>query len=205
MGYGPSSQQRGGGNYGEKLVNFKLSDAERIANVVSLVEGARRDRNGSVLPRAAVSGGGVTFRIATFTGPWPIGSDKDVRLVQETATTVTASNLFFPITEPGSGGQINCGIAKDGTAWYLIDVPLATATAVFVRQTAAVSFVSGATVTTTSITYVTNVTATFNTSNCTVTVQTGTATASQSSLTTQTATASVVVNSYTATFFRIGV
>lgn len=121
MGYGPSRQMNDGGNHGEKLVNFKLSDAERISNVVSQVEGARRDRMGSTLPRV-YAGTSVTFRVATFTGSWPVGTDKDVRLIQETASTLTATNLFFPITDAGRGGKIDCGIAKDGTAWYLISV-----------------------------------------------------------------------------------
>jgi hypothetical protein len=51
MGYGPSRQNRGAGNSGEQIVQFKLADAQRIADVVSTVEGSRRGRTGSSLTR----------------------------------------------------------------------------------------------------------------------------------------------------------
>lgn len=58
-----------------------------------------------------------TFRIATFTGAWSVNSDKTVTLVSDTAQTLTATNLFYDL--PNSGDS-TCAIAKDGTAWYLV-------------------------------------------------------------------------------------
>lgn len=116
MSFGPTRSNRGAGNFGEQLVQFKLSDAERIASVVSTVEKSRRGRTPSHLPRAA-GGGGGGIRLVTFTGSWPIGSSKNVTF---DASTDTASvvNLFHNI-------GVDCGtrkaaIAKNGTAWMLL-------------------------------------------------------------------------------------
>jgi hypothetical protein len=57
-----------------------------------------------------------TFRMATFSGAWSIGSAKTVTIRGSTAT-LSATNLFWPI--PG-GPQRDCSIARDGTAWYLL-------------------------------------------------------------------------------------
>lgn len=45
-------------NRGEVFGQFRVSDAQRIASVVHIVETARRERNPSRLPRAAGGGGG---------------------------------------------------------------------------------------------------------------------------------------------------
>jgi hypothetical protein len=73
------------------------------------------------LPR----GGGKVFRICTFTGAWAINASKTVTFKYQTTTpnTVSAVNLFFPVTLTGTR---DCAIAKDGTAWFLIDVPFQT-------------------------------------------------------------------------------
>ena len=93
MGYGPSRQDRGAGNSGEQPVQFKLSDAQRIANVVGTVEGARRGRKGSTLPRAAGAGGGGVQRAKWFCTPgmvWRTEESYAVRLVSDTTQTVSA-------------------------------------------------------------------------------------------------------------------
>jgi hypothetical protein len=110
MGYGPSRQERGAGNFGEKLVQFKLADAQRIANAVSAYEGQRRGRKGSTLPRAAGgAGGGVST--ATFTGSWLKDTNKVVSLGGSTAsaTNILANVLY-------AAGSRRCVIAMiDGT------------------------------------------------------------------------------------------
>ena len=61
------------------------------------------------------------FRIGTFTGAWTINATKVVTLPvtgSTSVTTVTATNLCASIATATSSR--NCGIAKDGTAWYLI-------------------------------------------------------------------------------------
>ena len=117
MAFGPTKNNRGAGNAGEQLVQFRLSDAERISKAVTLVEGLRRPRNPSVLPRSRASE--VVFRVCTFTGSWSIGASKTVTFKNQTTTpnTVAATNLFYDL--PNSGTS-DCAIAKDGTAWYLV-------------------------------------------------------------------------------------
>lgn len=167
-------------------ISFTRPSAERIANAVRVVEQARPDgaalgfRRQDAVPNAKV------FRVATFTGAWAIGSPKVVTFKYRTTTpnTVLATNLFFPITSTAAGSR-DCGIAKDGTAWFLIDVRLATATAVFVTGTQSMSFVSS-TVSGISVTGVQQATvasdvfisASLNTSNCAITIGKTLATAS---------------------------
>jgi hypothetical protein len=66
------------------------------------------------------------FRVCTFTGSWAINTDKAVtfRGVTSTPNTVSATNLIYELP---SQGELPCGIAKDGTAWYLIAVKHTTA------------------------------------------------------------------------------
>lgn len=168
-------------------ISFTRPSAERIANAVRVVEQTRPDgaalgfRRQDAVPNAKV------FRVATFTGAWAIGASKVVTFKNRTTTpnTVVATNLFFPITSTAAGSR-DCGIAKDGTAWFLIDVRLATASAVFVTSTQSLSFVSS-TVSGISVTgvqqrtYVSgtatqavvsdvSISASLNTSNCAITI-----------------------------------
>jgi hypothetical protein len=61
-----------------------------------------------------------TFRVCTFTGSWAINAEKTVtfRGVTTTPNTVSAVNLFTEFTQ--TTATVDCAIAKDGTAWYLI-------------------------------------------------------------------------------------
>jgi hypothetical protein len=61
------------------------------------------------------------FRVCTFTGSWAINTEKTVtfRGVTTTPNTVSATNLIYELP---SQGELSCGIAKDGTAWYLVAV-----------------------------------------------------------------------------------
>lgn len=115
---------------------FTRESAERIARVVRAAEletpaAASLQWMPLLDPRKVKA-----FRVATYTGAWSIGSEKTVTFKYQTATPNTASvtNLFFPVTGTAAGDR-DCAIAKEGTAWYLIDVKLATATAVFVGAT----------------------------------------------------------------------
>jgi hypothetical protein len=59
------------------------------------------------------------FRVCTFTGSWAINTDKTVtfRGVTSTPNTVSATNLVCGLSPAGS---CDVSIAKDGTAWYLV-------------------------------------------------------------------------------------
>lgn len=137
-------------------VTFTQPAAQRIADVVRTVEAGNRDSAGLSFGRAGAAVGSKVFRVCTFTGAWSVGSAKSVSFKYQTTTpnTVSATNLFFPVT---STATLDCAIAKDGTAWFLVDVPFFTASAVFVTSV--------------------SVGATLNTNTCAITVATTAATA----------------------------
>jgi hypothetical protein len=142
---------------GKSFVSFSRPAAQRIAKAVRVIEAGDRNQPGLTFDHPMPGGGGKAFRVCTFTGAWSIGSTKTVAFKYQTSTpnTAVATNLFFPVT---STAQLDCAIAKDGTAWFLIDVPFYTASASFI----------------TSI----SVAASLNTSNCSITVGTTASTAS---------------------------
>jgi len=150
-------------------ISFTRPSAERIANAVRVVEQARPDgaalgfRRQDAVPNAKV------FRVATFTGAWAIGASKVVTFKYRTTTpnTVLATNLFFPITSTAAGSR-DCGIAKDGTAWFLIDVPLATASVTYLTGTQSATVVSS--VQSVNVVQSIALAATLNTSNCAITI-----------------------------------
>jgi hypothetical protein len=183
-------------------VTFTKPAAERIAKVVRAVEGGDRDAGPLSFGNRGVAGNPKTFRVCTFTGAWSINATKTVTFRNQTATpnTVAAVNLFFPFPAPASA--TDCAIAKDGTAWYLIDVPFETATAVFAGSTTTGIVVSS----TQSTSRVTDVTlsATLNTSNCTISIGKTLVTAS-TIFVTGTATSVFVQSTFTATFLRFTV
>jgi len=141
-------------------VTFTRPAAERIAKVVRSVEGGDRDCGPLTFGNRGVGGNAKLFRVCTFTGAWSINTQKTVTFRNQTTTpnTVAAVNLFFPVTSTAAGDR-DCAIAKDGTGWYLIDVPLATATAVFVSSTQSTAVMRDVTLS-----------ATLNTSNCTISI-----------------------------------
>lgn len=107
-------------------VTFTRPAAERIAKVVRKVEAGDRNAKPLVFGRVPVSAG-PRVRICTFTGAWDIDAFKTVTLKYQTTTpnTVTAVNLFLNLP---SDGTKNCAIAKDGTAWHLIQWEWVTVT-----------------------------------------------------------------------------
>lgn len=170
-------------------VTFTPGSAERIAKVVRIVEAGNRDTGWRPpAPRAASASSGKVFRICTFDGDWPIGSAKSVTFKNQTSTpnTASATNLFFPITDAGS--TIDCAIAKDGTGWYLIDVPFETATiaisevtatgffasvtasALVVQSTAQITFFPAGSTATQSVVTDISLGATLDTNDCAITV-----------------------------------
>jgi hypothetical protein len=203
-------------------VTFTKPAAERIAKVVRAVEAGDRDQFGLVFDHPMPVVRGKAFRVCTFTGAWSKNSAKTVtfKFGNNTPNTVNATNLFFPITGTAGG---DCAIAKDGTAWFLIDVPLFTATAVFASSTvSATVFGTGSTSvirfigtgSTQAMTYITGVSASLNTASCSITVTAATATATLFSMAgTQTAisvsmagtqTITIATVTFTATFVTFG-
>lgn len=150
-----------GGPARTERVTFTKPAAERIAKVVRQVEGGDRDAGPLTFGMRATPSNAKVFRVCTYTGAWSIGSSKVVSFKYQTATpnTVSATNLFFPITNTATANARDCAIAKDGTAWFLVDVRLAERTAIFVISTASTSRLTDVTLS-----------ASLNTSACTITI-----------------------------------
>lgn len=164
----------------QKVV-FTRPAAERIAAVVRDYEAGDRDGVGLRFGSRVSQPTGKLFRVCTFTGAWSINSSKTVTFKYQTSTpnTVSATNLFFPID--GTSTR-DCAIAKDGTAWFLVDVPFETATAVFFTGTTTQTVVSDITLS-----------ASINTNNCAITVN----------KTLTTASVTVVTGTSTSSYLRI--
>lgn len=92
-------------NKTDRLVQFRLQDAQRIANVVHIVESERRGRLPSRLPRAAGSGGGEGVVFAKFTGAWAKSELKRVVLAANTNETTMARNILFNVSPYTSGSR----------------------------------------------------------------------------------------------------
>jgi hypothetical protein len=107
---------------------FTRESARRIASVVRSAELTPLATQPLNFDRVDFSKSKV-FRVAEYTAPWPIETDNVVTFKNVTATPNTANvtNLFFELDNPTNGGG-DCGIAKEGTSWYLISVPLRLAT-----------------------------------------------------------------------------
>lgn len=102
------------------FVKFSRGSAQRIAKVVRIVEAGDRNQPGVTFDHPVQSQRKV-FRVCTFTGTWSKGSSKTVTFKSTTTTpnTAVAQNIFVTVGTTASAA-INCAIAKDGTAWYLI-------------------------------------------------------------------------------------
>jgi len=101
---------------------FTRESAERIANVVRAAELGYPRARPLVFDRADDPPSRKVFRIATFTGSWPINSAKTVTFKYQTDTPNTANvtNLFVPLDSVPEGAA-DCAIAKEGTAWFLVN------------------------------------------------------------------------------------
>lgn len=152
------------------LIQFDIGSGSRIARAVRVVEGMYPAAKPLVFSASFDSAPRQQpfFRVCTFTASWSIGTEQTVTFKNQTDTpnTVAATNLFFPISQEPAG-PVDCAIAKEGTAWYLVDVKLKESSAVFVTSTASVSVATDV-----------DITATLNTSDCTITINKSPVTAS---------------------------
>jgi hypothetical protein len=144
-------------------VLFDRASAERIANAVRKVEIGDRSEAALRFRRELPQSQRKVFRIATFTGAWSIGATKTVTLKYQTATpnTAVAVNLFALV--PAPSGTADCAIARDGTAWHLIEWFQPTTTAVFTVLTGVTLTTAGLQFTRASITVQSSATLTITT------------------------------------------
>lgn len=147
---------------GSKSVTFTRQAAQRIAKAVRTVESGNRNQPGIVFdhPQPGI-GSSRVFRVATFTDAWAINTSKTVTFKNQTATpnTASVSNLFFDFPTPSA--TIDCGIAREGTAWYLVSVPIEAKTQ---------SLVDGGSFTTVPVVTDISISASLSTADCSITV-----------------------------------
>ena len=97
-------------------VTFTKGAAERIGKVVREVEAGNRDQGPLTFGPRVGGASGKVFRICTFTGSWSIGASKAVTFKGST-NTLSVVNLVCGLNPSGS---CDVSVAKDGTAWYLV-------------------------------------------------------------------------------------
>ena len=123
-------------------VFFDVQSAARISNAVRKVERGDRTepplRFDQIVPQQQRK----TFRIATFSGAWSIGATKTVTFKYATTTpnTVNVTNLVCGLSPTGS---CDVSIAKDGTAWYLVQPNLTQLPGYSASGTQVLTVVSG--------------------------------------------------------------
>jgi hypothetical protein len=108
-----------GASAGTQRVTFTKPAAERIGKVVREVEAGNRDLGPLEWGPRGVGSPSKVFRVGTFTGDWAINASKTVTFRNVTSTPNTASvmNLVCGLSPAGA---CDVSIAKDGTAWYLV-------------------------------------------------------------------------------------
>lgn len=100
----------------EDRVVFLSPDAERIASVVRKVESGARDE-APLRFRRVESLRASSVRMAQFSGAWPIDQPKVVTLLNRPGT-VLATNILINLPDAVNR---KCAIARDGSAWYLVN------------------------------------------------------------------------------------
>lgn len=109
-------------NKTDRLVQFKMQDAQRIASVVHIVESERRGRNPSRLPRAFAGRG--TLRLGTISATWEKGTTATVTQINGDGSAITpevtfqAKNWFARVVVDCPTKKVACA-SVDG-AWILI-------------------------------------------------------------------------------------
>ncbi|NBW18300.1 MAG: hypothetical protein EBR82_61035, partial [Caulobacteraceae bacterium] len=119
---------------------------------------------------------------ATFSGAWSPNSTNTVQILS-TGQTVQVLNRTFPLGSVPGNLQVACSIARDGTAWHLVDVGK--------NQSFGHLFAGG--FTTRTVVADMLIAATLNTTNCAITV----------TKTPVTATVTIVFSTYTASFLSL--
>jgi len=95
---------------------------EKLKSTISKVDSIPFGGPASRIPTSLEDGPSFTpkvFRICTFTGSWSINTDKTVtfRGITTTPNTVSVRNLVCGLSPTA---QCDITVAKDGTAWYLV-------------------------------------------------------------------------------------
>jgi hypothetical protein len=200
-------------------VQFTFESAERIAGVVRAAELATPQGKPLTFEARFPERMPKQVRAATFTGSWAINASKVVTFKYAPTATASVTNLSWPITHNHSVAE-NCIVGREGTSWWLVVPVLSTATAVFATQTATAVFVTGTatslfytgtatqsiatgiSLSKATINFLTNVSASLDTANCTITVST-TGSSTEVVIGATVSTGTITVQTNTATGFYI--
>jgi len=98
------------------LTQFDVRSARRIARVVQAVEREPQRAKPLTFDVAVAQPRQKSIKLGTYTGAWPVNEFRTVTF-RYSPLTVSAINLFLNLP---SNGQRRCAVAKDGTAWHLI-------------------------------------------------------------------------------------
>jgi hypothetical protein len=168
----------------ERVV-FTRPAAERISKAVRIVESGDRDATGLRFGKPGDSSAPSVrqVRAATFTGSWSINASKVVTFRCAPTATQAVTNLSWPIAHNHTAAE-DCIVGREGTSWWLVVPVLQTATALFVTGTGTATCVTDV-----------SISATLNTSNCTISI----------GKTLATSAITVVSTTETATYLRLRV
>ena len=122
-------------------VQFTKESAERVARVVRQAE--TTPATGVPLSfRKVFTDNKKSVRIGTFTGSWPISGNKTVtfKYVTETPNTAMVTNLVCGLNPAGS---CDVSIAREGTAWFLLQPNLTQLPGYSANGTQVLAVVSG--------------------------------------------------------------
>jgi hypothetical protein len=100
-------------------VQFTRESAERVARVVRQAELTPAAASPLTFRKVTPADTKKTIRMATFTGAWPIGGNKNVtfKYVTDTPNTAMVTNLVCGLNPAAS---CDVSIARDGTSWFLL-------------------------------------------------------------------------------------
>jgi hypothetical protein len=208
---------------GKYLIGESLREKLKstISKVDSLAFGGPVSRIPTVLEDGGSSFSPKIFRVGTVTTAWSMGSSQAVTYygVTSTPNTVSVINQLVSLPAPKSTATSRIvNVAKDGTQWYLVSFQMSAKTAVMATATQTITFLGpNSTQTITyaepgsSVSVITNISATLNTTDCSITVNkttTNVTTVGASHTATAvslagTQTATVVSGTFTATFISL--
>jgi hypothetical protein len=105
---------------GHRLLGEMRDTISRVRGEVYRVGGGYLPGFPLDIPRQIDSGTSSAVRAATYTGEWPISTEKEVTFTNQGVTPGTA-NVTNTLIELPSAGERSCIVAADGDTWYLVN------------------------------------------------------------------------------------
>ena len=124
--------------------NYESFDGRSTGGLPDLALAKGKAPGGQGTAYYVISPAPITFATGTFSGSWAKGQTKDIGVsLGGRSGTITVINKVGNIGSAASGSSSKyCAMAKQDTQWYLVSFEIGTATAVFSKQTATATVVS---------------------------------------------------------------